>query len=527
MPKDFRKKSHDILAAYLERLDRLEKAEFNTLSREWNRLTIVIDVLIRNLLAKGVLSPNQIQQLTDFQTFKDELLMISARYAQFSTAIISRGQGTFGKAGIESAQTMLDLSARFYKKLPVQFVATMVGHTSNGTPLRDILVLRYGENAQRAANILIDSMALGRNPIESARLIGEALDGNVAKSLQIARTEQLFVLRESQTLSYIESGICTGKDWVGEPDACEEICVPGIEGSPYPLDELMDTHPNCILPGQIVAVPNLCGGAKSFYSGIVIEIVTSSGNYLTVTPNHSILTDRGWVIADRLNEGTNVIQHTDPQRMLNRINPNDKQRPAPVEQIFTSLEKTPGMISISMKPTPKDFNGDAIFIKGQINIICPNRHLWNDMESRFRQNIEQGSFVGIQDSFFLNGSGFSFQNGSGYLPAFGSDMGGSNLMDTLIGGHLAPFDRFGLMLISDGDITFNKPTANTTPINTKALRQFVFRNAGFILPDKIVKINRYFYSGHVYDLSSYGYELYTCNNIITHNCRCGWSPRID
>jgi hypothetical protein len=229
----------------MERMDRREKMEFLQLSREWDRLSETLMGMIERLSQLENLSPNQLFQLNQYRQFQDELRVVSAGYARYSADVIAGEQYHFGRMALEASNQMLSLSAKFYVKLPIESIQKMVGITSEGTPLFDVLTQRYGDNAQKSISTLIDSMALGRNPILTAQLMGADLNGNLWKSIQIARTEQLFVLREVQTDSYIQSGICIGKDWVGEPDACPEICLPGIEKNPYPLDATMDSHPNC------------------------------------------------------------------------------------------------------------------------------------------------------------------------------------------------------------------------------------------------------------------------------------------
>lgn len=241
----YRTRSHDILLDYLDRLDRREKLEWLALGSEWSRISGTLRGLIEELGQKTNLTEDQLFRLGLYQRFLNEANIAARQFASVSAEIIKAEQLEFGLTGMESAQRMLNLAAKFYTKLPVEAIYAMIGNTREGTPLYDVLLKRYGENAEKAVQQLVDGMALGRNPLETARLMGETLDGSLYDSIRIARTEQLYVLREVQTESYITSGICTGKDWLGEPDACEEICQPGIEGSPYPLDEVMDTHPNC------------------------------------------------------------------------------------------------------------------------------------------------------------------------------------------------------------------------------------------------------------------------------------------
>lgn len=241
---NFRKRQQEIVNEFMDSLNRHEKAEFVMMSKQWLMLRGKVDRLIDDLLSKGKLSENQLFMLGTYRDFQTQLVILNARYAQYSTNLISAGQDMFGTTGLQGAQSLLDLSGKFYTKIPVAFVERMVGNTSAGTPLYDLLSLRYGENASRATNILIESMALGRNPLESARLIGATIDGSLSDTIRIARTEQMNVLREAQTASYIASGLVETVDVVAEPDACE-LCLEAEAENPHELGYVLDIHPNC------------------------------------------------------------------------------------------------------------------------------------------------------------------------------------------------------------------------------------------------------------------------------------------
>src|SRR5690606_32910841 len=59
------------------------------------------------------------------------------------------------------------------------------------------------------------------------------------------------------------------------------------------------------------------GAIKRFYSGKIVELVTKSGRKLRVTANHPILTSRGWVVAELIKQGDNLIAYDRPVESLN------------------------------------------------------------------------------------------------------------------------------------------------------------------------------------------------------------------
>lgn len=350
--------------------------------------------------------------------------------------------------------------------------------------------------------------------------------------------------------------------------ACREMHgkVLTLNDDPPPL------HPGCVLPGQIVAVPGLSHAAKSFYCGEVVEIETGGGNILAVTPNHPVLTSRGWVSAQFLHEGDYVIAHDFPERVAQSIYPDYEHVPTVVEQVFRSLKEAPFMASISVPVSPEYLHGDARLVNGNIEVVYPNRPLTVNRYSSFgnpsyqiafngeRAGLIEETGMGLLDPFFLSD-----------LPSLSGGMGGGNLRFPLFGGHPLPFERFGLGLIARGDgiryenapyhTAVNPETisegffrsasgvqgddlalgqmnsspslygntssldgfSNGTSVAVQLARDFLAREAGFVHFDKIARITKKEFAGHVYDLQSDVYSLYICNGVIVKNCRCGLS----
>ena len=79
---------------------------------------------------------------------------------------------------------------------------------------------------------------------------------------------------------------------------------------PAGKDELTNTylniHPNCLVPGGTVLAEGVMAHTSREYSGTVITLETSTGNRITVTPNHPILTTAGFVPAAALHKGQKI-----------------------------------------------------------------------------------------------------------------------------------------------------------------------------------------------------------------------------
>lgn len=238
----FREEAHNQLRDFLEILDRREKAEFLRLTNSWEDISASLEGMIRRLSELENLSEDQLFRLELYKDFLTQSRGVIEDYSLIAQKLIEKERIEFAKLGIESAQELLGIG--FYNKLNIEAANLMIGATKEGAPLFNLLMESYPQTIESITKTLVESMALGRNPIETARLLRNDMDGNLMRALRIARTEQLNDFREAQTLQYEESGIVTGVDLVTEPDACEE-CLAEARNNPHELGWIVDIHPNC------------------------------------------------------------------------------------------------------------------------------------------------------------------------------------------------------------------------------------------------------------------------------------------
>ncbi len=304
--------------------------------------------------------------------------------------------------------------------------------------------------------------------------------------------------------------ICAAMD--GEEVEIDKPFSGGIDAPP--------AHVNCILPGNIVdPLGKILAMTKSFYNGRCIEITLANGRRIAITQNHPILTDRGWVFAKCINKSDNIISALGIDNSI--INPNDNQRPAEIEKIFTSLEKSVFMSSSAMPISAKDFYGDGKFIDGDIQIININSLLSCDTNAAFFQPVSQLNFIpGSSSAVFFTGSGaqnlFSVRNN----PTSGGYMSVGKHRGSLSFGGIAPADEHRIGNISRADVGLYNSLSKCPTIDARLARKFLLRFSSSITSEKVSKIRYFNFCGHVYNLQSEPYNLYSVNGIITHNCRC-------
>lgn len=99
-------------------------------------------------------------------------------------------------------------------------------------------------------------------------------------------------------------------------------------------------------------------------------------------------------------------------------------------------------------------------------------------------------------------------------------VGGPDLECPLCGRHSGPLGSFGRALTAGLDSGLQQALPESPAIDTSLARQFVLRFAVDVTLKEIVKIRYFNTSGHVYDLQSDLFQLYTCNGVLSSNCRC-------
>ena len=333
-------------------------------------------------------------------------------------------------------------------------------------------------------------------------------------------------------------------------------------------------HPLCVFPNTKVIAPDIEAMTRSLYSGCVVEIGTSDGARLTVTPNHIVLTARGWVRAKNLIKGDKVINYSGWIKSVIESDPTDNDGIPTIEEFFTSLLESGAVPAIRMPISSEDFKGDASS-DGEIDIIFIDGKLRNKLNATLSQLVGDILLVGASESGEVtlprNCSLAEHLVGLG-LAADGI-MSGSRIAAILLRGTLTHSQLIGLRFPSDYDARLYKTAANDTSADIKlfgdgifahpgsihisdlldikrdfnslkrntasletaldgrscdsvGLCDFISAFSGFVTFDDIIFVTNKYYSGHVYDASSLS-TLYIANGIITSNCRCSTAAYME
>lgn len=126
------------------------------------------------------------------------------------------------------------------------------------------------------------------------------------------------------------------------------------------------------LPGdQLVRAAVVRAVHRRWYEGPMIEVVTESGRQFSATPNHPMLTRRGWIGAGKLHKGDDLIGSSREQAPSASSDEHVAGRPPTISEVFDSVAAI-GIRERRATAEP-DFHGDGL--EGEVDIFRTDRPL--------------------------------------------------------------------------------------------------------------------------------------------------------
>lgn len=124
-----------------------------------------------------------------------------------------------------------------------------------------------------------------------------------------------------------------------------EDMQPGVNAPPM--------HPNCVLPDTKIIAPDIEAIMRSEYSGNVVELGLSNGTRLSVTPNHIVLTARGWVRAKNLIKGDKVVNYCGRVKSMVETNPTNNNGVPTIEKLLLRSANLARCLPLACQFPPK------------------------------------------------------------------------------------------------------------------------------------------------------------------------------
>lgn len=215
--------------------------------------------------------------------------------------------------------------------------------------------------------------------------------------MQITNNAKMAVYKENSdvvkgveqlsTLDSKTSDICiaySGAKWDldGEP----------IGGTTLPFDGGPPRHPNCLAGDTIISAAGISQHYKRWFDGEVVVLSITGIDDVTITPNHPVLTDHGWVAAGLLKQGDNLVFCEDIEATMIMLNPNNHHMETSIKDIGNSLLMSGGVITPVVPTSAEDFHGDGT-INGEVDIILANSFLTDNGQIRCNEQIIKRPFT--------------------------------------------------------------------------------------------------------------------------------------
>lgn len=271
----------------------------------------------------------------------------------------------------DSAVPFSGVNPEAVRAATLQASAMIQGET---TRFRDQIVQIVGEGASR-----------GWGPKRLERDIRQALRGakdpnGITQRLGLEQRAEL-IARSELAAAYAGGTIRTaqarGIGYVRVLASNDERTCPvcaARNGRVYPVDRVpLPFHPRCVLGDTHVSPGLLAAVLRSRYRGNVVTVGLENGERFTVTTNHPVLTPAGWVKAEALRDGDQLVGQWlhDTERLI-APDPDLHQVPATAEDVFAAFTQSGAVTTVSVPVTSLDLHGDGAFIEGNVDVVRAN-----------------------------------------------------------------------------------------------------------------------------------------------------------
>ena len=371
-------------------------------------------------------------------------------------------------------------AANLIKLIPQKYLSDVQGQVmrsiTNGKGLADLvpyLTSKYQGNVRHAKNVALDQ---------------------TRKSFQAVSTSKLKAFG-IKSFIWIHSGggkeprklhkELNGKEYqYDNPPYIGDMYGNRIYGMPAEM-------PNCLpYSSNIESFNGLNKLFRRRFRGELTTIITESGKTIESTPNHPVLTNRGWIACDDVQIGDYVVNtQLESVNIVKADINNDK---TVIGKLFDSAFSLFGSEISKSSSSAFEFHGDIS--DGEIDIVNIGCNLPIEWDVSFCKNISEiilsfanehrNDFIGFSDSF---GDEFLVRN----LNANSSDIRLFSSLLSFFKSHSAHANDVRLALIAYIAARLNKPSPNDIARNFELISQFEFANALVVKGDYL--FNRQLY----------------------------------
>lgn len=305
-----------------------------------------------------------------------------------------------------------------------------------------------------------------------------------------------------------------------------EMCV-AASSRTYSVEHLNPLHHNCVPGTALVRARAIEIMTRRRYSGELAVISVASGGHVSVTPNHPVLTDRGWVLAGQVGPGDHLVRSGGSHRAI-RGGPDEGDAPTFADEVWRSLAVTFGFTQMPL--SAEDFHGDGA--DGEVDVIRTDGRLSAERNPFLHQVLSERSFVdrgGCRMQLSVPSSTTPLVHAG--RPASSGSVSCGGLLLPLLGAEFRSSDSAGAgsaasWYLGSSEPALDNGSADPLLVRDDVLRDSVIEVVGPQAFNRVTDVRRLAFSGHVFNFQTRS-GTYESDNHIVHNCDCRVDPIFD
>lgn len=402
-------------------------------------------------------------------------------------------------------------------------------------------------NKQKIISNITQAVLQGKSIPEIAKSMAVVVGMNKASAVRNARTAMTGAQNAGRQQAYERAeamGIKLQKEWIATLDSRTRHSHGMADGQKVDINGMFKVggckmrYPGDVANGTAEEVYNCFVGEtkvasdsdvvrsyKHKYNGEIISIKTAGGVQFSCTPNHPILTPNGWIAAELLNNGDNILVTFGEQNVFGGVNPDVKHRFPRIDAIHKFGKKMRGQRACGLSV---NFHGDIS--TADVEVVTHKRLLRNGRDSGGRNCINKFLFK-LSDKT-LSCFGSLFKHFRSVCKTSFCFIGCKCKSLPFFKCSVSHSCEHGFGTIANRDSVLTEYSINDLPADTVIDGELLDRLSSKVFIDTIVSVDASVLSTHVYNLQTEnGY--YFVNSIIPHgaeksngifaiakNCRC-------
>jgi len=450
-----------------------------------------------------------------------EAMIAEAKALSISEAAFTVDMLTAGTSATFAMPTTTTLATTLSAAVPVQA----------GVSIPELLAAFGTKKASDVLQVIMDGATTGNSTPAIVKRVGGFIDSLITRQAQGLVATILSHASSAGRLATYEqnSDLVDEYQWVSTLDGLTSMICMGRDGNKYDvgIGPMPPAHYNCVISGTfITSAAGVSAISKRVFEGKVITIKTVSGNELTVTPNHPVLTANGWMSAELVNVGDQCFNQS-RCKGIGVIDGDDNRGFHRVEDIFESLWCSGEVEAREVVISTPDFHGDGI--DNEIAEIRSASNLAGTCDIGIVQHfgesiLKRRNMMGIDSArerlsqLALSGKCSDATSGGNVRISHQSALFSS-------GSFVHPSLLLGTTATKNNAILTND-SLNGSWADTEFIGDSPNTYAGGIFADDVISVEVSDFSGHVYNLQTFDH-CFAANGIITHNCRSTTIPVID